>query len=453
MAGPANFFGNDSLLIGPIAPLSDTVFWVSVTGLDGVAHDSIRISAPGGRYFKGMIELPGTPWFIVGIAREASYTPKWELRVIDRRGRERDRTTVQGGQLRASTDAIWLYSETEFPNPNPSIVRIPVDAHTGRISNLTDTIYSGPLTGFDVTGDGRALVVDEGITETAVFVMSLGDALRGAFGSKKPLLRESAPLSAWLFPNGQRLLVERDAKAAGGGGSWLSTLRLSTGIESPMRVKGTPIDFAFQDSVTVGLFERDSSANHGAPFSRFLLEDARTDDRGEERTIPDAAAWEMRPVPGGGWVWLGSDLRIHVQLPGDTAARTYPLPSWYNRVETIALSPDGRYLALMGWKAATADSTRLTVLSLADGVATPWVTMFAEDYWMNWLADGSFEVILNEPQDTWTIYRIHGPKRIEKVGVIPGAAWMVTTSMDLSRVAVLTRDYRGTVWMFRVVHG
>src|SRR5208283_3031161 len=35
-AGPANFFGDDSLLIGRKALLADSVFWVSVAGLDGV---------------------------------------------------------------------------------------------------------------------------------------------------------------------------------------------------------------------------------------------------------------------------------------------------------------------------------------------------------------------------------------------------------------------------------
>ena len=161
----------------------------------------------------------------------------------------------------------------------------------------------------------------------------------------------------------------------------------------------------------------------------------------------------MVRVPGGGWAWLGSDLRVHVELPGDTAPRSYPIPSWFNRAQVISPSPDGRYLAILGWKAATADSTQVTVLSLADGVASPWATMFAEDYQALWLADGSFELCLNEPRDTWTIYRIRGPGRVEKVGVIPRPVWKITTSADLSRAAVLTRDYRGAVWMFRVVHG
>ena len=450
-AGPANFFGDDSLLIGPRALLADSVFWVSVAGLNGVARDSVRISAPGGRYFTGMLEIPGTPWFVAGITRETSYLPPWELRVIDRQGRERSRTMVHGGQLRTSTDAIWLQPAAEFPNPNPSIVRIAVDSRSGRISNVMDTIYSGPLTGFDVTSDGSTLVVDEGAAETSLYVLSLERALRGVTAPDGPLLRESAPLSAWLFPDGKRLLVERDAKAGGDARNWLSTLAVSTGVESPLPIKGTPIDIDLVDSVTVALLERDSAPGRGSAISRFVLEDIRSHVRRGEWSVADPGVYGMAPLPGGGWAWLGSDLHIHAQLQGDTAPRIYSMPAWYNRVEVITASPDGRQIAILGWRAETTDSVRLTVLSLADGTATPWATMFGEDYQAGWLANGSFELSLNEPRDTWTIYRIRGPGHSERVGTIPGPVLKLTTSTDLTRAAVLTRDYRGAVWMFRVV--
>jgi hypothetical protein len=318
---------------------------------------------------------------------------------------------------------------------------------------VADTIYSGPLTSFDVTADGGRLVVDEGISQTSVFALSLADALRGVFSSTKPLLSTSAPLMAWLFPDGKRLLIRRDTKGESGvGGPWLSTVAADGGVESPVSVKGALLNAVFADSLTVALLEHDSTKAHGAAANRrFVLEDVRTHARRAEWLPPDSTAWWMNPVAGRGWVWMGQDSSVHVQLGNERTPRTYPIPAQYNRVERIVASPDGRHLALVGWKTTTADSLRVTVLSLADGAAEPWVTIYGEDYYADWLADGSFVLCVSEPQDTWTMYRIRGPGRVEKVGTVPRPISSISTSQDFTRAVVVTRDYLGDAWMFRVV--
>ena len=127
--GGAAFFANgDSLLLAP--PLAkDSIFWIHVAALDGVARDSIRVEGPADGIL-GVHAVPGTPWFVVGVLR----LPVVELRVVDRRGHVRDRrddrdrrigprarTMRRGGGIgihRPCSDSHWIRAAADSRRPS-----------------------------------------------------------------------------------------------------------------------------------------------------------------------------------------------------------------------------------------------------------------------------------------------------------------------------------------------
>src|SRR6059036_2088010 len=104
----------------------------------------------------------------------------------------------------------------------------------------------------------------------------------------------------------------------------------------------------------------------------------------------------------------------------------------------------------MAW---TADLESLTVrmISPTDGRATRWATFFAENGWIQWLGDGSIMTLVAESQRIVTLYRVRGAGRVNKVGTIPRPVDWVSISRDGRRAVVTTRDFRGDIWLARVV--
>jgi hypothetical protein len=82
---------------------------------------------------------------------------------------------------------------------------------------------------------------------------------------------------------------------------------------------------------------------------------------------------------------------------------------------------------------------------------TPWFTTFAELGPISWLDDGTLLVLFGATSETYSIYHLLGPGRVEKLGKIPRRVSSVSVSKDLKRVAVVVRNYHGDAWMSRVV--
>lgn len=91
-----------------------------------------------------------------------------ESRIIGRDGRVVSRTVVghsgTNPEGHASSDALWV-SPGGISWPRRALLRVPFDAVSGQLSSRVDTLFTGVHTGFSVTADGRALVLDEGSTE------------------------------------------------------------------------------------------------------------------------------------------------------------------------------------------------------------------------------------------------------------------------------------------------
>jgi hypothetical protein len=59
--------------------------------------------------------------------------------------------------------------------------------------------------------------------------------------------------------------------------------------------------------------------------------------------------------------------------------------------------------------------------------------------------------LVAEGRDAWTVFTADGPGRLARVGTIPQSVNSLSTSRDLERAVVNTRDYRADAWMSRVI--
>ena len=448
--GASFFAGGDSLLLRR-TPVDTEDKWLLVSGLDGRARDSIHVAGPGEKltFFTG---VPGSRWIVVGIyPRFVSHSNKmaFESRVIERDGRVVSRTLVGDAgnypQGHASSDALWV-APGGLSWPRRDVLRIPLDSATGRLSSSIDTLSIGVFTSFGVTADGRHLVFDEGSTEFDLWGLDVREAVRGVFPEQKHLLHSTSAIDVRLSPNGNRLVVGHDlGRSAAGLQRWF-TRPFGDGAETPLALAGLTAETIWSDDSTVAIRDRVPAG------ARLALMDVRTGVVRDALVVPDPVPNAYAHLPTGGWVWVRAwKPEMSVQLPADTFPRRIPLPAWYSAAFYADLSRDGRFVAFSGSNAPNADSMRVSVLSLADSAVTPWFTSFDALGQVSWLKDGSLLVLVGETPETYSIYRLLGPGRAEKLGAIPRRVSSVSVSRDLKRAAVVVHDYRGDAWMSRVV--
>ncbi len=101
--------------------------------------------------------------------------------------------------------------------------------------------------------------------------------------------------------------------------------------------------------------------------------------------------------------------------------------------------------AIFGWTEPLSRSPLgVSVMSTQDGRVTPWWTMFCCDdpSRASWLPDGSLLVAVWDTPQTVSLYRLHGPNAIERLGTVPRALNEITVSNDLKRAALVTTDVR-----------
>lgn len=150
--GYATFYaGGDSLLLSRIGPPANEL-WMLVSGIDGVAADSVRMEMRGDRtpFFSG---IPGTNRIVYENRSEGVV----EIGVMDRNGKRLSSFKLPPGVNGAAVntaDAIWLYLEPPASSTT-QFVRLPFNAETGQIAQRGDTVYSGRSTGMSITADGE----------------------------------------------------------------------------------------------------------------------------------------------------------------------------------------------------------------------------------------------------------------------------------------------------------
>jgi tRNA A-37 threonylcarbamoyl transferase component Bud32 len=435
----------DSILSGHGAR-RDSVCWIRIAGLDGVPRDSIRVPGHAGWYaIAGAI--PKSPWIVVATFRSG----RVEFIALDRNGREGGRSVhllTGDGWWRVAADALWVWWGGSFfgGDPRAPLIRVPFDARTGRFSAHIDTVYTGRITAFDVTGEGGTVMLDEGSAEFSVWAMNLADALHGSFSDNHRLLRATTPIDAGLAPAGDELLLHR----SGGTNArdQLSMIPFAGGAETSVPVSGSLIDWGWApDPALVAVYERTPEG------TAFGLVDRRTGRRRTSFSLPDSGLGGWTALANDGWAWwpLGTKtIRIHRR--GESAPRGFPVPRWFEEPRMLTASVDGATLAVTGWgPSPSVDTLGVTVLSLRDGTFTPWVSRSADGGWGKILPDHSMLLQVRETQETVALYRLRGPGKIERLGAIPRPVVRLTVSDDLKRAAIVTRDYHGDAWMYRVV--
>jgi len=439
-AHPASFSADgDSLIIVRFAASPEK--WVRIASLDGVVRDSFLVDIPGARIWS-VWDVPGSPWFIAVVAH-GSHT---DIVSVDRRGRTGDRFSVArlAAMARTTDDALWY--APGLVNRLPRIIRVPFDADGGRFGADHDTVYTGSTWGFDVTADGGTLVLDEGSTDFGVWALPLADALHGSLPPDRRLLTSSAEFSATISPDGRRLLVGRGnvrSPETADAPSY-SFMPFDGGPETPLPLVN-PGTVYWADSTTLAVWERPDG-------DRLSLMDVRTLRRREVLDLPDTAIWGFAALPGGGWAWLtpqGAGFRVLAR--GDTRPRDYPKPAWDLSLHDLHATRDGAGVLIAGFDAETFDSLRVERIALADGAAVPWATDYAEYGWVNPLADGTFLLVRRGDQESVTLEHLLGPGRVDTLGTIPRPVTSFSASADLRRAVLTSYDYRGDIYMSRVV--
>jgi len=327
------------------------------------------------------------------------------------------------------------------------LVRIPLDANSGRLSATRDTVYTGFFTAFGVTADGGHLVLDEGTYDYDLWGLTFRDALRGEFPMNRRLVHSSSPFAFTMSPDARRLLIAREQNRASGFKFRLSIMPFEGGAESPLSLRGSPTSWAWSDSVTIAL-EREEAGRR-----RLSLVDVGSGaERGEfvpaDSTPP---CCRTAPLPGGGWAWIPLDGKsVRIRRPNEAEPRVFERPEWFANLTEPAVSSDGQSLLYSGGN-ATADSTRIDVLSVRDGTTVPWLTIAtAEGVAASWLEDGSILLTVKRGEETTTFYRLRVPGQVDSLGTIPRPVWGVEVSPDLRRAPISTRVYHGDAWMYKV---
>ncbi len=446
--GAVTFFpGGDSLLLTS-PPSRDSVAWVSVATLDGDHRDSLRIERSGDG-LGGAWLLAGRRSIVVEVLTGGR--PVW--RILDREGRQRDSfgplenvngpSGVASGVLRrVAANALWLVQdmgESRF-----AVVRVPIDGQKGTFAGHPDTVLAAPDEVFDVTADGGTITYTDGTNHHELWALELADALHGQFAAERRLLSSTSFAAGGVSPDGSRVLLGRRVAGVGGERYVFAVVPFAGGHEVDLASSGIPAFGWMPEGASFWYGERTGVG------MRIITVDARTGARLGAFAISDSTVIDLSALPGGGWAWIPPSLHIfRIQRPDEREPRDFPMPNGERSLIGVRAAPVGSQVATMGWT-ADLESLKVHVISPPDGRATRWATFFAETGRMQWLADGSIMAGMMESQRVVTLYRVRGPGRVQKVGVIPRPVEFVSVSRDGHRAAVGTVDTRRDIWLARV---
>ena len=436
--GPAAFYADgDSLLIGS-GNSQDSVYWVGVAGLDGVARDSVRVRG-NGQYLASLSAIPGTRWILALIVQ----APHGLWQIIGRDGTVADHVVNQctcGGI--GTVDAVWL--DRAGDAEGESVVRIAIDPKTGRLSAKQDTMVTGMFTNVSVTADGARMVMDQGTLDFSVWTATLPHLIAGQLGPT-PIARASSSLLAAISPNGQRLLVQRVVPTSGEHTEARFSIRTyDGGVESPLRTSGTIRDASWVDSTSV------STIQTGAQGRVHLgLVDVTSGAERDPLDLSDSSIADATPIPGG-WAYIpvtGDGLVLHT---GGTQ-RTVPLPGWFSRFMQVVADPAHGRLFVTGFNRTTNDTVGVAALDVSTGAVTKWGEVFGEFGWISLLDGGAVLLAVHRTGDRLDLHKLTGPGAMQSLGSPAVPLLWGSVSADLKRATAIQRDYNADAWMYTVV--
>ncbi len=434
----ARFFANgDSLVLGRSA--SRTPFtWMLTSGTDGVPVDSVRVEGGSDKaaFYYG---IPNSRRFV----RQSMKDEIVRFDVIDRAGKISSSIAlprgVDGGAS-TSADALWIFEILNATSVR-NIIRVPLDATTGKLAQRGDTVYTGRSSSMSVTGDGGSLVYDEGTTSLSAWALPFADIVSNKFTADKHLVTATGGLRGSISPDGAISVVGREMPQ---GNYAFSVVPFGDATEIP--VPGLHKGAAPLDSTTLKMIDINDSSTVLSLF------DYRTKKSSATRVVNALGLLDVSRAADA-WVWIPADGRsINVQRDSDRMPRSVPLPKWYRSVFWTTGSPDGK-IAFAGWHAPDEDSLGVGMFSMADNKFTHLYATFAEFGAVYWLEDGSLLAAMNDTPESETFYRIREGDAPRRLGSTPRLISSITTvsmSGDLKRAFIVTRDDRRDVWVSKV---
>lgn len=431
-----DFYGSDSLLKADANATRD----IQVAGLDGVPRDRIHVvdSAEKLIVYDAMF-VPESRWFVALLCDATACT---HLRVVDRAGRRASEIAISGAGLFlgewASADAVWRLEAYAASVDRNVLLRYAVDSRSGRLSAVPDTVYRGTASFFDVTRDGKNVLLNEGSATFGYWAADANELFRGRLPAARELDSSTTVGLARISPDGQRVLVERsfaprvDASVRPFGG----------GRAVPMPLGGT-LGAIWTDSVTL-MFAK----SYGERLQLGRLDVTTGTVRDTLLLPPGVLADGMvggAPTGAGGWIWKtrGTGPLMRQRGVGEPA-QPVALPPGMGLVSNLAVVSGGRRVVVAGEVAAAPDSTQIVMIDLDGGPSTVWARVRGSV--SAFIGGDSLTGFLQGP----SVFALDGPGRVRLVGrsATPGTIFV---SSDFKRATLTTRDYHGDAWLMKVV--
>ncbi|HEX6807633.1 MAG TPA: protein kinase [Gemmatimonadaceae bacterium] len=437
-SGAAAFYADgDSLLIGS-SNSQDSVYWVGVSGLDGIARDSVRVRG-NGQHLASLSAIPGTRWILALIVQ----APHGLWQVIGRDGKVADHVVNQctcGGI--GTVDAVWLNRAGDAAGE--SVVRIAIDPRSGRLSAKQDTMVTGMFTNVSVTADGARMVMDQGTLDYSVWTGTLPQLIAGQLGGT-PIARASNSVLAAVSPNGQRLLMRRVVPTTGDHTEERFSIRpYDGGAESPLAASGMIRDASWVDSASL------STIQVGPQGKVHLgLIDVTSGAERDPLDLTDSTIADATPIPGG-WAYIPVTGASLVLQTGSTH-RTVPLSGWFSRFYQVIADPAHGRIFVTGYNRATNDTLGVAAVDLSTGAVTKWGAVFAEWGGISMLDGGAVLLGVHRTAERVELYKLTGPGAMQSLGSPAVPLFIASVSGDLGRATAVERDYNADAWMYTVV--
>ena len=419
--------------------------WFKTETVNGDVRDSMRVN---GLKYGGWFAMafPEDRWVLIG-----GLIPHgmggW---IVDRRGKQSDTAEFTGAVYSPQVGGHDAWFPVRLGGSRYGVVRVSVDLRTGKFRPPFDTVLDAASPNFDVSADGRTVAYAEGGDHYDMWVLPLADALQGRLTEEHRVFASTSLLSGNLSPDGSHYVVEHTEAGP-------DTSRVVASI-LPVTGGGSGVNYTPPTDRRGSRWTEDGAAMQAAvtspPGTRLFKTDPRTGTQESVFAIHDTAVQTFDALPGSGWAWVPSSRdRVRMQRNERDKPQDLLLPAG-ERTYDVSVSLDGKRLATWGViKSAggvATDTFVVNVVSLPDGRVTRWMTTPGDYMQANWLADGSLMVSMriNDPESAVTLYRVRAPAHVERLGTIQHAR-EVTWSRDGTRVAVITTELHGDVWLAR----
>jgi hypothetical protein len=179
------------------------------------------------------------------------------------------------------------------------------------------------------------------------------------------------------------------------------------------------------------------------------LVDVRTGAVRNDLTLTDSTVVDAARIAGG-WAWIPPS-RDRIVIDQNGKRREIKQPAWYGALWSIVSDSAAARVFVTGFNRATADTLGVAAINLADGSATQWASVFAEDGTIQLLSGSDLFLAMHRTQESLDLYRVSGPGKSQLLGSPPRPLVGVSTSADLKRAVAFDRDYHADAWMYNVV--